>query len=530
MAQKQLDKSILTVALLGSLVAFNVVSVFLFGRLDMTRDKQFTLSDASKSVLDGLTEPLTVRAYFTADLPPPYGSNARYVRDLLDEYYNNGGGNFRYEFIDPLAEETDEDKAKKKEIKRDVFGRAVREATNIERELQTLGIPSREVQVNESDKLELRRAYMGIALHYGDKKEVIPVVQETAGLEYDLTTLIRKMVREKTPKVAFISGHGALDPQKDMSRVGQLLGQLYDVTSIDVSTTDIPADVDAIIVAGPATPFNEEEKRRIDTFVMSGKGAAFLLDAVRPDLQTMQVSEMTHGLDDLLEAYGVKMLPGLVLDAECAMINITQQRGFMRIAQPVKYPFMPMPKALDRQHPLTRGLQQVAFPFMSPLNAAFADSDGVRADVLVKSSDDSWVQEAPYNLDPLQRWTPDMMKDPGSKPLVIAVTGALKSYGGEAKAENARVLVSGGAAFLTDQFMSQTNQALALNLVDWLVLDEALLAMRARGLAAAPLDEVSDGTRGSIKYINVLGLPLAFVAFGLVRWRVREKRRREVAL
>jgi ABC-type uncharacterized transport system involved in gliding motility auxiliary subunit len=88
----------------------------------------------------------------------------------------------------------------------------------------------------------------------------------------------------------------------------------------------------------------------------------------------------------------------------------------------------------------------------------------------------------------------------------------------------------GGHAFILDQFMSPGNEALALNLLDWLVLDDALLAVRSRGLNAAPLEEVSDGARQAVKAANILGLPLAFVAFGLLRWRLREGRRDKISL
>jgi hypothetical protein len=59
---------------------------------------------------------------------------------------------------------------------------------------------------------------------------------------------------------------------------------------------------------------------------------------------------------------------------------------------------------------------------------------------------------------------------------------------------------------------------------------EALLSVRSRGLAAAPLGEVSDGGRNAMKLANVVGLPFAFVAFGLIRWRMREARRGKVTL
>ncbi len=528
--KKVIDRSLLATLVIGCLVLVNVIGVKVFGRADLTADKQYTLSRATKSVLSSLKDPLTVRAYFTADLPAEQSSNARYVKDLLDEYYNAASGNFRYEFIDPAASETDADKEKKKDIKHDIFGRAVREATSVEQELQSLGIPPVQVRVNEADKIEVKRAYMGLALFYGDKKEVIPVVKDTTELEYDLTLLIRKLSREKTPKIALIGGHDGYTAQGGIGRAWQLLGQNYELVTVDLTQhKEIPADVDAALVAGPMTPFGDEEKRALDAFIMSGKSAAFLLDTIRPELQTLESRAAEHGLGDLLASYGVDILPGLVLDAECAMINVAQQRGFMRIMQPVSYPFIATPRALDAEHPLTRGIGNVSFPFMSALAATADPGEGVKVASIVRSSPRSWIQEAPFNLDPMQRWTADMVKEEGIKNLVMSASGPLKSYANEGlMATNARVLVAGGATFMTDQFLSPGNEALLLNLVDWLVLDEALLEVRTRGLGAAPLAELGEGARKAVKLINIAGLPFAFVVLGVVRWRLRERRRSQV--
>jgi gliding-associated putative ABC transporter substrate-binding component GldG len=526
------DAAVMTVAVLGCLVVLNILGLGVFGRLDLTRDKQYTLNKATLDTLAALKEPVTVRAYFTKDLPPPYATQTRYVQDLLEEYHTHGKGQFRYEFIDPASEETNEDKEKKKETKQDIFGRAIREATSVERELSSYGIPPVQVRVNEDDKIEVKRAYMGIVVMFNDKKEVIPVVQQTEGLEYDLTSLLRKITRERAPKVAVVTRQGEPSPQETLGKLWGLLGQLYDVTQWDVSTTpSVEEDVDALIVLGSSTPYTETEQKAIDAFVMTGKSAAFLLDAVKPELQTLEAREANHGLTKMLAAYGVKIDPGLVLDAECATISVTQQRGFMRIAQPVQYPFMVLPKQLDPEQPLTRGLTQVVFPFMSPLALDTASKEGVKSEVLVKSSANSWIQKPPFNLDPMQEWGEEGIgKDP-SKPLVVSVSGALTSaFNSTQKATQARVLVAGGSSFLADQFLSRGTEALALNLVDWLVLDEGLLAMRARGLSAAPLADVSDSTRNALKYSNIMGVPLTFIAGGLVRWRRREARRAKVVL
>jgi ABC-type uncharacterized transport system involved in gliding motility auxiliary subunit len=66
--------------------------------------------------------------------------------------------------------------------------------------------------------------------------------------------------------------------------------------------------------------------------------------------------------------------------------------------------------------------------------------------------------------------------------------------------------------------------------MDWLVHDDALLAVRTRGLRAAPLKDVEEGTRRSVKYANIIGVPFFCIAFGLIRWRRREGRRSRVSL
>ncbi len=536
MAKNTFDRSILTLAIIGSLILLNILGQRYFGRLDLTRDRQFTLSSATVDTLRELDDPLTVRAYFTKDLPAPFSTNARYVRDLLEEYYNAADGNLSYEIIDPMAEETEEDKEKKKDVRQDIFGRAVREPTSVERELGGLGITPVQVRVNEGDNLEVKRAYMGISLSHGGEREAIPVVQDTAGLEYDLTTLIRKLAREDRPKVALLTGHDMPDTRSELGRALGLLSQLYDVSMLNMSeTAAVPEETDVVLVVSPRTPLSEDELRAIDSFVVNGGSLAAFVDAVNPDLQTMQSTEADHGMSALLETYGVRIDPGLVLDAESATISVARQQGFMRIQQPVRYPFLPQPEALDSDHPLTRGIASVVFPFMSPLAIVTGAGAGVAVDAqtLVRSSAKSWVHEPPYDLSPFRRWTTADVGQQGERTLIAALSGVLPSHYGvtpDGEAAESRVVVAGGGMFIADQFFAQGNEALLLNILDWLVRDDALLAVRSRGLKAAPLDEVSDASRTLIKYGNIIGVPLFLVLYGLFRWRRREARRAGVSL
>ena len=269
------DRTSYAFAVIGIVVLVNILGVSWFMRADLTKDGLYSLSEASRQTVESLQDPISIRAYFTSDLPAPYSSNSRYVKDLLDEYATYSNGMLQYEFIDPLKAETEEDKLKRKEVKQDIFGRSVRERTTKEFELLSLGIPSVQIRVNEGDKLEVKQAYMGIVLRYGDKHEVIPLVQNTSNLEYDLTSLIRKLVRLDTPVVGFITGHGGPDLRQDLGRTYGLIEELYDVEEINLAEEpNIPDSVDGIIVAGAVTPFNDAEQRAIDQFIMTGKGDA----------------------------------------------------------------------------------------------------------------------------------------------------------------------------------------------------------------------------------------------------------------
>jgi gliding-associated putative ABC transporter substrate-binding component GldG len=541
-ASRSSDRTTYGLAIIGIVILVNILAIGWFARVDLTEDGLYSLSDASRATVENLEDPISIRAYFTADLPAPYSANSRYVKDLLDEYATYSHGMLRYQFIDPVEEETEEDKAKKKDVRQDIFGRTVRERTSQEFELLSLGIPAVQIQVNDGDKLEVKQAYMGIALRYGEKQEVIPLVQDTAGLEYDLTSLIRKLVRPKTPEIAFITGHGEPDLRRELGRTYGLMEELYNVRELDLSQEQkIEDSIDGIIIAGATTPFSDAEQRTIDQFIMSGKGAAFLLDRISVNMRTLSQNPVDHGLDRLLERYGVKMGDGLVLDVASSMVNVSQQRRFMQITQPVPYPYIPVPRQLNPEHPLTRGLTGVTFPFVSPLqNVALQDS-GSTIDMLVTSSEESWIRQQPFDLHPMQEWGARGIEFVGAQNLVATISGPLKTafdepVDGETPAprltetDHARVVLVGGSSILRDTYTSESNQAFVLNLLDWMLLDDAMLSIRTRGLTVAPLDEVSDATRNAMKYLNMLGLPAALVVFGLVRWRIREARRRGLTL
>jgi ABC-type uncharacterized transport system involved in gliding motility auxiliary subunit len=172
----------------------------------------------------------------------------------------------------------------------------------------------------------------------------------------------------------------------------------------------------------------------------------------------------------------------------------------------------------------------------------------VQAVVLARSSNKSWVESKPFNVDPRRDWRSESPTFGGPYPLMVQLSGKLKSkYAAEAvqsgvpgatpvlaeSKSEARLIVAGTSALVQDDFVSQSrsNQALLLNVADWMVLDPAMLAMRTRGMQLATLKpEISDGTRNLVKLGNALGLPVLLAFVGVVRWRMREARRKAVTV
>ncbi len=126
----------------------------------------------------------------------------------------------------------------------------------------------------------------------------------------------------------------------------------YDVVPVDVSKGNaVPADVAALIVAAPANRFTEPAKFQIDQYLMRGGKVAFLLNKVDANLQNRMGRPLDLNLDDMLEAYGVRVNTDLVRDAQCANISVMQQQFGFNIQSQVPFPVPPAGEQLQqREH------------------------------------------------------------------------------------------------------------------------------------------------------------------------------------
>ncbi len=549
----------------GLIVVANYIISKKFLRLDLTENKVYSISDASKRLLKNLDDIVNINVYFSKDLPPHLKKVESDVRDMLTEFNAYAGKNLRITWDDPTG---DEEKKQK---------------------VRSMGIPEIQMQTFEKDKAQVINGFLGLAVLYADKKELIPVIQDVSNFEYDLAQCIMKVFRKEAPKVAVLKtdtmpyfdeymryqmkGQMPPDPTEEKYKpLYEKLKENYEVKT--VALDDKPIDnmyKTLIIPGGDDKIFTERDIFEIDQYFMKGGNLIVLADAIKIDMSRGVMGSAQYPLIlKLLEHYGVRVEKSLVVDASCGQVQIPQQVGPFRMNVPVNYPYIAKvtPEGFNKSVASVSGLAQMIFPWVSPLtllvgnsdSSATTDSNAVEGVVLVTSSKNSWVESGRFDLNPQQQWQQifESKKDVLSQSnLVVYLSGGFKSYyagksvppkesvvepGKEdiqvnnedqnreiaASNTNGHLIVAGDSDFLSGQGASPGNIAWLLNVVDWVSLDENLISIRSRALVDRTIknDKLEGGKSYAnvIRYTNILLMPVLVIILGLIIYF----RRREV--
>lgn len=525
MENKTLKSQFLTriTIIIGILILVNILSGYIFTRLDLTKDKLYTLSDVSKNLVKNLDDKLTVKAYFSEDLPAPYNNNRRFLKDLLDDYRAYSSRNLQYEFI-----AMDEEK--------------------LEPEAQRYGIPPVQVQVVKEDKLEVKKAYMGVVFLYEDKQETLPVIQNLDNLEYEISSTIKRITSKTIQKIGFLTGHGEPSFQ-EMKNIYQLLSKQYQTTTVDVkSNNPVPNDVGALLIISPTSRLSEPEKYQIDQYIMRGGKTAFLLNMINANLKQQFAQPADLNLDDMLMNYGVKVNSDVIIDAACASVTIMQQQGFLTFQNQIPYPALPIASDFNENVSMVKGLKNLVFFFVSSIDTSLSSSKGVKSTVFIRSSRKSGRQKEFFMIDPTIKY-PDKNFNESGIPLAVTLEGSFKSfYAGkpvppdtsvktpynpqtlETSPKN-RIVIVGDGDFMKDEYLgSKDNINFFQNIVDYLVDDVGLISIRSRQMTPQLLEQVSDDTRKLLKYSSIILPPGIVIAYGLFRWRMRILRKKGMSI
>jgi len=541
-----------TIVLLVALVlaAGNMVASRILGRIDLTRDQEFTISKATREILRGLDDVVTIRVCFSKKLPPNLAMLRRSIDDVLRAYQAYSRGKVRGEYIDP-ADSPEE-----------------------EQNLRYLGIPQVQLNVVEKDQLQVINGYMGILIKYADRHQAIPIVQDVYTLEYDLTAGILQILSQEKRIVGFLSGTNAPELTREFESLGQILSKSYQIRPVDLQQgrTGVPPEIKTLVVARPQS-IPERIQWQIDQFLMKGGRVLFMVDAMRLDEQIGLQSPIPvlSGIEEMLAHYGVRPQRALVQDRAPFIENAGFAQGFVRYS--VAYPLWPkIPhKNMSQGSPITSRLEAVVLPWTAPLDLLVQEDAGgasgkdttaaigssrqpnVRATVLARSSPHATLQKGRFDLTPPNPFQQLRQTDEGqSYPLAVALVGRFQSYfagkpvpavpgdttgvvgSGEialTESPETQVIVIGNSTFAYSNFLAMFpgNEEFTLNAIDWMTLGDRLIAIRSRGASDRPLGLASGGGKAVFKYLNTFGMALLVAIFGVIRLSTRRRSRQRIA-
>jgi ABC-type uncharacterized transport system involved in gliding motility auxiliary subunit len=603
-AKAATESGALLLIMAAILVAVNALSALGgYKRIDVTKNERFTLSKGSGSLLKSMKQNMQVDAYVTKGLPK-LDAFVRDLRDLLQDYKDNSGGHFDYAIIEAKDEE-----AKK----------AAKEAGLVE---QPFG------EANETENsAAVTQGFMGLVMKYGSEKDAIKFLppDRTDGLEFWITNKVRE-VRDRGDnlkhKIGVLTGHDEMklsEPNLIPSGQGkpnlqQIITQnfpFYTLQDVDLKggDSDVDESIDGLIITQPGKDITEKELRRIDQFVMKGKSLVVIAGAanVKASDASMSASLNTHGLEKLLDGYGIELHKDVVLDfGRSFRVSMMTQGGVASARFPQMADiqddqrFTGDEQLLDTGFPAFFRIPQLSFPFPSSVTLKKDKQAEATLKILARTTPRSIAETSDtVDLKPFKAWKPKGTWQQFG--VAASADGTLATafpagdkMGVDAPAKSAkpsRVLVIASSQFLANPFARAGNgpdmggqmammmggaggdeqlqqlagpyaqQALTStilafkNTLDFLTGDTDLLAVSAKILSEPSLvygdvskptfaedsdealkkrdDEMRAAKKNQqhwVEAILILGVPLLFALYGVLRWRMRISSRANVSL
>ncbi len=529
---------------IGILVGINVIAAFMFFRWDLTQEKRYTISDATKKLLQNLEHQVVIKVYLTGDFPAGFERLERAIQETLESFVDEGGSNVAYHFIEPTDPKLQEKLIEKGLIPTNLFA-------------------------NEEGKRTERLVFPGAVLVYEGKEYPVQLLkgnksatpeqqlnQSYEGVEFELASAIRRLAQKDRKRIGILVGHTKVPPPRFSDFLANLQ-QNYDLY-FDVQNPENWDKGDLLIISKPDTPFDEDEKFRLDQFVMRGGKLLLFADGVRVDSVSLEgtfAQPLDINLDDLLFKYGCRINQNLIKDLSCAMIPLNVgNMGDKPQIKPMPWRFFPLINNFGK-HPIVRNLDALYARFPSSIDTI--QVEGIKKTPLLLSSRYTQLRKAPvlvgYNE---ARQQPDPREyNAGEKPIAMLLEGSfsslynnrllpndprMKSFVGKSKPTQI-IVVSDGDLIVNDidykrnaplplgydRLSGNTfaNRDFALYAVDYLADSEGLITARNKQVTLRPLDKLRlKEERTQWQLLNLLG-PLVLIGLIGAAWQWNRKRR-----
>jgi len=386
--------------LLTGVVGVNILASYVNIRYDMTSEKRFTLAVPVRQMLRRVHDQVYIDILLEGNLKSGLRKLRNSTEDLLQEFNQYADGNIHYRLIDPVAGGDDTSRA----IILDSLSKMgiqpmtqVAQSKKGEEQSQRIVIPAAIVKFRDRQlPVDLLKGVQ--RSREGQSQEQLYVNAETL-LEYKFASVIDKLITDTLPAIGYLLGNGEPLDFREYSLIQYLRENFrFDVVRLD-SLPVIPAELNALIMVKPSKKFSDEDKRKLDQFVMRGGSLICLIDNLNAEMDSLRTGRETVAydrglnLDDLLFRYGVRLNQDLLEDMQCASINlVVGSQGGKPQFQLMPWPYYPL---LDGSaaSTITRNLDPVYSKFTNSVDTVKATD--IRKTILLQSSSNARTVATP---------------------------------------------------------------------------------------------------------------------------------------
>ncbi len=538
-------------------------------RIDLTKEKRFSLSNSTKKVLKELDEPVTIDIYLTGDLSAGFKKLSVASDELLSEFKEYAKGNLQYRFVKPGEGLPDS-------LRYQVYDSLVK-----------MGIKpfNNQVTAKEGEEKTERLIFPAAMVMYGGHQIPVDLSSGKSGLdeesslnyseallEFKFADAIDKLTRKEFPIVAYAAGNGEpLPPNEKIKDLFVTMSKNYRFGVIDIKTGRLDADtVNALLIVKPAETFTEAEKLKIDQYVVHGGKVIWFIDKLYAEMDSLLrvqadfvAFDKNLNLDDILFKYGVRINGDLLQDLNCAKQPlVVGQAGNQPQIQRLPFPYYPLLSS-PSANPIAKNLDDVLSIFPSSIDTVKAP--GIKKTILLASDTNSRTLSTPAivslqsvkNEEDLRHFTKSYV------PVAVLLEGKFtslfanrltnelrdslsmftaKPFLPAAEKEGKQIVVSDGD--IVTNVVTETegaypmgkqqyenyqfaNKEFLMNAVDYLVNPNGVLESRSKDFTLRLLDKQKILTQKTMWQTINIALPILLVV--LFGWLYQVKRKRDFA-
>lgn len=525
-------------------------------RLDLTKEKRYTLSDNTIKVLESVHKPLVVDVYLEGDFPASFKQLQSETKFMLEEF-RKINPKIDFKFIDPVKAKMSKDT------------------------LMAMGMQPSVLPDIKDGKVSQIYLFPYAVVKYDKKGVSIPLVVQQTGidadqqltksienLEYNLVSNIKNISADKRKKIGILINQDELNP-REFQGFMQLATESYDAGPIipknttELTLADVPAlkQMNALVIAKPRKAFTDGEKVILDQYIMNGGKTLWMIDAVNAEMDTLMRSQKVMpfpvdiNMTDFFFNYGVRINPALVKDVKkFALLRlVTGEVSGNPQYTSLPWPYFPLGIA-EKDNPITKNINPVKFEFPTSIDT-LGGRKNIKTRVLFESSERTLLKQVPNYVDLKEISSVDslgqMEKPSTPKIYAVSLEGKFssayasrierKSYPGfkSTSPENKMIVIADGDVgrnkvlkgeplplgvdLLTNEQFG--NEQFLRNALDYLLDDSNLMELRNRNIEERLLDRQRiTEEKTNWQWFNLL-LPLFIIGIlgGLFFWLRKKK-------